>query len=248
MISAHRRHPRQVRPGRGRGPQAGAGVGGVRARRGGADLQRLRVGRRLVRAPRPLRRLPARRPACPCRGCCGRSSSPTARWSLTSATLKLGGDFNGVGASLGLAPEGTRGRGRAAVEGPRRRLALRLPQAGHPVRRQAPRAPGRDGDRADMLDELTELIQAAGGRTLGLFSSMRGAQARRRGTARPAPGVPDPAPGRGDPRRADQELLGGPEDLPVRHAVALAGRRRARRRAASWSSWTRSRSRARTTR
>lgn len=28
---------------------------------------------------------------------------------LTSATLKLGGDFNGVGASLGLAPEGTEG-------------------------------------------------------------------------------------------------------------------------------------------
>jgi ATP-dependent DNA helicase DinG len=28
-----------------------------------------------------------------------------------------------------------------------------------------------------MLDELTELIEAAGGRTLGLFSSMRGAQA-----------------------------------------------------------------------
>lgn len=28
---------------------------------------------------------------------------------LTSATLKLGGDFNGVGASMGLAPEGTEG-------------------------------------------------------------------------------------------------------------------------------------------
>ncbi|GAA3041847.1 hypothetical protein GCM10020000_20830 [Streptomyces olivoverticillatus] len=28
---------------------------------------------------------------------------------LTSATLKLGGDFNGVGASLGLAPEGVEG-------------------------------------------------------------------------------------------------------------------------------------------
>ncbi|CAM5244560.1 putative ATP-dependent helicase DinG [Streptomyces violaceorubidus] len=28
---------------------------------------------------------------------------------LTSATLKLGGDFNGIGASLGLAPEGTEG-------------------------------------------------------------------------------------------------------------------------------------------
>lgn len=37
--------------------------------------------------------------------------------------------------------------------------------------------PGRDGGREDMLDELTELIEAAGGRTLGLFSSMRAAQA-----------------------------------------------------------------------
>ena len=36
--------------------------------------------------------------------------------------------------------------------------------------------PGRDGTRADMLDELAELVQAAGGRTLGLFSSMRAAQ------------------------------------------------------------------------
>ncbi|MCG3040835.1 ATP-dependent DNA helicase, partial [Streptomyces sp. S1A] len=37
--------------------------------------------------------------------------------------------------------------------------------------------PGREGSRGDMLDELTELVQAAGGRTLGLFSSMRAAQA-----------------------------------------------------------------------
>jgi ATP-dependent DNA helicase DinG len=37
--------------------------------------------------------------------------------------------------------------------------------------------PGREGSREDMLTELAELIEAAGGRTLGLFSSMRGAQA-----------------------------------------------------------------------
>ncbi|NGO71941.1 ATP-dependent DNA helicase, partial [Streptomyces boncukensis] len=36
--------------------------------------------------------------------------------------------------------------------------------------------PGRDSSRSDMLDELSELVEAAGGRTLGLFSSMRGAQ------------------------------------------------------------------------
>lgn len=37
-------------------------------------------------------------------------------------------------------------------------------------------APGRDGLSPPMLDELTELVTAAGGRTLGLFSSMRAAR------------------------------------------------------------------------
>ncbi|RFU84460.1 ATP-dependent DNA helicase [Streptomyces triticagri] len=101
---------------------------------------------------------------------------------LTSATLKLGGDFNGVGASLGLAPEGTAAPGDASAE--------ELPvwkgiDVGSPfdygkqgilyVAKHLAR-PARDGARTDMLDELTELIQASGGRTLGLFSSMRGAQ------------------------------------------------------------------------
>jgi ATP-dependent DNA helicase DinG len=37
-------------------------------------------------------------------------------------------------------------------------------------------APSRDGIRDDQLAELADLMDAAGGRTLGLFSSMRGAQ------------------------------------------------------------------------
>lgn len=37
--------------------------------------------------------------------------------------------------------------------------------------------PGRDGTQAEHMDELAALIEAAGGRTLGLFSSMRGARA-----------------------------------------------------------------------
>jgi ATP-dependent DNA helicase DinG len=37
--------------------------------------------------------------------------------------------------------------------------------------------PGRDGLPKEYLDEITELIEAAGGRTLGLFSSMRAAKA-----------------------------------------------------------------------
>jgi ATP-dependent DNA helicase DinG len=37
--------------------------------------------------------------------------------------------------------------------------------------------PGRDGASAASMDELAALVEAAGGRTLGLFSSMRAAQA-----------------------------------------------------------------------
>ena len=37
-------------------------------------------------------------------------------------------------------------------------------------------APGRDGLAAETLDEIEALVRAAGGRTLGLFSSMRAAQ------------------------------------------------------------------------
>ncbi|RII09454.1 hypothetical protein DSC45_30715 [Streptomyces sp. YIM 130001] len=101
---------------------------------------------------------------------------------LTSATLKLGGDFNGVGASLGLAPEGTtRAPDKESEELP----VWKGLDVGSPfdygkqgilyVAKHLSR-PARDGARTDMLDELTELIQASGGRTLGLFSSMRGAQ------------------------------------------------------------------------
>jgi ATP-dependent DNA helicase DinG len=36
--------------------------------------------------------------------------------------------------------------------------------------------PGRDGAGDDTLDEIEQLVRAAGGRTLGLFSSMRAAQ------------------------------------------------------------------------
>ncbi|MFD6416524.1 ATP-dependent DNA helicase [Streptomyces sp. NPDC060194] len=99
---------------------------------------------------------------------------------LTSATLKLGGDFNGVGASLGLAPEG--------VTGPEddpfptwKGLDVGSPfdygKQGILYVAKHLAQPGREGTRTDMIDELAELIEASGGRTLGLFSSMRGAQA-----------------------------------------------------------------------
>ncbi|SOD64180.1 ATP-dependent DNA helicase DinG [Streptomyces zhaozhouensis] len=96
---------------------------------------------------------------------------------LTSATLKLGGDFNGVGASLGLAPEGERGEELPVWQGLDVGSPFDYRKQGilYVAKHLSP--PGREGSRSDMLDELAELVEAAGGRTLGLFSSMRGAQA-----------------------------------------------------------------------
>ncbi|WP_326700312.1 ATP-dependent DNA helicase [Streptomyces sp. NBC_01754] len=96
---------------------------------------------------------------------------------LTSATLKLGGDFNGVGASLGLAPEGTAGEDVPQWKGMDVGSPFDYPKQGILYVARHLATPGREGSRTDMLDELAELVDAAGGRTLGLFSSMRAAQA-----------------------------------------------------------------------
>ncbi|WP_225843976.1 ATP-dependent DNA helicase [Streptomyces albus] len=99
---------------------------------------------------------------------------------LTSATLKLGGDFNGVGASLGLAPEGIGDDDEDVETPPWTGLDVGSPfdyrKQGilYVAKHLSP--PGRDAQRSDMLDELAELVEAAGGRTLGLFSSMRAAR------------------------------------------------------------------------
>jgi ATP-dependent DNA helicase DinG len=92
---------------------------------------------------------------------------------FTSATLKLGGDFDAVATSLGLVPadRGERWEG----------LDVGSPfdygqQAILYVARHLP-APGRDGLTQAHLDEITELVDAADGRTLGLFSSRRAAEA-----------------------------------------------------------------------
>ncbi|WP_406430054.1 ATP-dependent DNA helicase [Streptomyces sp. NBC_01589] len=96
---------------------------------------------------------------------------------LTSATLKLGGDFNGVGASLGLAPEGTAGDDIPQWKGLDVGSPFDYPRQGILYVARHLATPGRESSRTDMLDELSALVEAAGGRTLGLFSSMRAAQA-----------------------------------------------------------------------
>ena len=115
---------------------------------------------------------------------------------LTSATLTLGGSFEPLARQWGLPPLDEQGPGDAktAAEG----LARTATEKGeetevvwsgldvgspfdHPkagilyVARHLPQ-PGRDGLADAYLTEITELIEAAGGRTLGLFSSMRAAR------------------------------------------------------------------------
>ncbi len=137
---------------------------------------------------------------------------------LTSATLRLGGDFDGVARSVGLYPDERADR----IPAPHPAAAIETRPASdqppteasgdgadtdeaesaetatdHPIPWNAldvgspfdyPKQgilyiakhldpPGRDGIRPDQLDELAGLIEAAGGRTLGLFSSLRAAQA-----------------------------------------------------------------------
>ncbi|MDY6996922.1 MAG: ATP-dependent DNA helicase [Actinomycetota bacterium] len=106
---------------------------------------------------------------------------------LTSATLTIGGGFDAMARDWGLtaAPAAPRGSGDATTEssGP----AWRGLDVGSPfdharsgilyVAAHLP-PPGRDGTgSAEQLDEIAGLITAAGGRTLGLFSSMRAARA-----------------------------------------------------------------------
>ena len=89
---------------------------------------------------------------------------------LTSATLKLGGGFEPVARSLGLwgdDPAWTSLDVGSPFDYAKQGMLY--------VARGLP-APGRDGLEEAQLAEITSLIQAAGGRTLGLFSSRRGAE------------------------------------------------------------------------
>jgi ATP-dependent DNA helicase DinG len=115
---------------------------------------------------------------------------------LTSATLTLGGTFDALAAQWGL----PRQRPIAALpEGSTAGTATERPppadddagpawagvDAGSPFEHRRAGIlytaahlppPGRDGLAPACIDELAELVTAAGGRTLGLFSSMRAAK------------------------------------------------------------------------
>lgn len=91
---------------------------------------------------------------------------------LTSATLELGGSFDAVAGTVGLrGPNSPRWSGLdvgSPFDYPAQAIAY--------VAQHLP-PPGRDGAGAAVFDEIEDLIRAAGGRTLGLFSSRRAAQA-----------------------------------------------------------------------
>ncbi len=116
---------------------------------------------------------------------------------FTSATLMLGGDFSSVATSIGLKPTE---RVTHSVEGDAQAAAV-PDEAGEPgdetlpwrgidvgspfdyakqgilyVARQLP-PPGRDGLGPAQIEEIVDLVDAADGRTLGLFSSRRAAEA-----------------------------------------------------------------------
>lgn len=87
---------------------------------------------------------------------------------LTSATLALGGRFDAMAAQWGM-PKGTWDSLDVGYPfDPAKKgilyVAKHLPQ------------PGRDGLAPETIEEIRELIMAAGGRTLGLFSSRRAAE------------------------------------------------------------------------
>lgn len=85
---------------------------------------------------------------------------------FTSATLELGGDFRAASMLLGLDDPETFDAG-SPFDYPKQGILY--------VARHLPR-PMQGGMTPEAIDELVSLVEAAGGRTLGLFSSHRAAQ------------------------------------------------------------------------
>lgn len=131
------------------------------------------------------------------------SQTPTV---LTSATLKIGGDFAQVATSMGLWPRDriTEPPGVAPTRSSDAKSSNEEPQpwraidVGSPfdyrrqgivyIASQLP-APRRDGISAETLATLAELVWAAGGRTLGLFASQRSAEAAAHHVRANVPGI-----------------------------------------------------------
>lgn len=97
---------------------------------------------------------------------------------LTSATLTIGGSFDAMAAAWGLTAPPSDDGGDARWRGLDVGSPFQHAKAGILYVAAHLPPPGRDGvGSAEQLAEIAELITAADGRTLGLFSSMRAARA-----------------------------------------------------------------------
>ncbi|MCA2272058.1 ATP-dependent DNA helicase [Mycobacterium intracellulare] len=97
---------------------------------------------------------------------------------LTSATLTIGGSFDAMAAAWGLTAPTSDDGGDARWRGLDVGSPFQHAKAGILYVAAHLPPPGRDGvGSAEQLTEIAELITAADGRTLGLFSSMRAARA-----------------------------------------------------------------------
>ncbi len=155
----------------------------------------------------------------------------------TSATLKLGGDFTSLAVSIGLRP-GERVENQPEPGGSERSeekdeddadgpvvLPWRAIDVGSPfdyprqgilyVARSLP-PPNRDGIGAAQLDEIRALVEAAQGRTLGLFSSRRAAEAAAEALRDRLPHLPILCQGDGQLSHLQAEFVANP-------AVSLFG-------------------------
>ncbi|WP_040772076.1 ATP-dependent DNA helicase, partial [Rhodococcus rhodnii] len=110
---------------------------------------------------------------------------------LTSATLTAGGSFDALAATWGLPASSATAIDPATATGKKAPSDGDAPtwnalDVGSPfdharsgilyIAAHLP-GPGRDGTDPRILEEIADLVEAAGGRTLGLFSSMRAARA-----------------------------------------------------------------------
>ena len=139
---------------------------------------------------------------------------------FTSATLRLGGDFAAVAASLGLKPdEQVSDSPGVSTESDTDRVAWRGVDVGSPfdygkqailyVAKHLP-APGRDGLGEAQLDEIAQLVDAAEGRTLGLFSSRRAAESAAVGIRERLPHLTTLAQGEAQLPELARQFVGDP--------------------------------------
>ena len=91
------------------------------------------------------------------------------------------------------------------------------------------RRPAATGSATAQLDEIAELVDAADGRTLGLFSSRRAAETAAEAIRERLPHLTTLAQGDAQLPELAKQFVERPAHLPVRHPQPVAGARRAGR-------------------